>query len=90
MEEEQKQIKVNLDPNMYAITNATIAFSEEDFVFTIFSGNQARRFFASPKHAKRISLLFKKYIDEYEEKFNEIKTELPEKPETGKKEQLGF
>lgn len=90
MEEEQKQIKVNLDPNIYAITNVSINFSEEEFMFNVFSGNQARRFSASPKHAKRIYLLFEKYIKEYESKIGEIKTQLPEKPETRRKEKIGF
>jgi len=88
--EEQKTIQVNLDPNLYAATNITIGFDEEQFVFTIFSGNQARQFSVSPKHAKRILLLLEKQIADYEKKFSMIETKLPEKMGTGKEEQVGF
>ncbi|PIQ07460.1 MAG: hypothetical protein COW72_00230 [Candidatus Nealsonbacteria bacterium CG18_big_fil_WC_8_21_14_2_50_37_10] len=90
MEEEQKEIKINLDPNLYAVVNVSIAFDEEQFVFTIFSGNQARRFSVSPKHAKRILLLLEKQISEYKKKFGILETKLPEKMETRKEEPLGF
>lgn len=88
--EEQKTIQVNLDPNLYTATNITIAFNEEQFAFTVFSGNQARQFSVSPKHAKRILLLLEKQIADYEKKFSVLETKLPEKMETGKEEQLGF
>ncbi|PIV42582.1 MAG: hypothetical protein COS26_01870 [Candidatus Nealsonbacteria bacterium CG02_land_8_20_14_3_00_40_11] len=88
--EEQKTIQVNLDPNLYAATNITIGFDEEQFIFTIFSGNQARRFSVSSKHAKRILLLLEKQIADYEKKFSMIETKLPEKTGTGKEEQVGF
>lgn len=90
MEEEQKEIKINLDPNLYAVVNVSIAFDEEQFVFTIFSGNQARQFSTSPKHAKRILLLLENQVSEYEKKFGILEAKLPEKMETGKKEPLGF
>ena len=73
MEEEQKEIKINLDPNLYAVVNVSIAFDEEQFVFTIFSGNQARRFSVSPKHAKRILLLLEKQISEYKKSLEYLK-----------------
>lgn len=90
MAEEQKEIKINLDPNLYAVVNVNIAFDEEQFVFTIFSGNQARQFSVSPKHAKRLFLLLEKQINEYEKKFGILETKLPEKTETGKEKPIGF
>ena len=54
------------------------------------SGNQARRFRTAPKHAKRIHLLLKRQIDDYEEKFGELKTDLPEKKESSREGKIGF
>lgn len=90
MAEETKQIKVNLDPVLYALSNVNIGFDEEVFDFLMISGNQARQFRASPKHAKRIFLLLERQIGEYEKRFKQIETKLPEKMETGKEEELGF
>jgi hypothetical protein len=91
-ENREKVIKINLDPVLYSVSNVTIAFNEEEFVFTIFSGNQARRFVASPKHAKRILLLLEKQIEDYEKQFAKLETKLPERIGTGrgKEEPLGF
>ena len=90
-ENKEKIIKINLDPVLYAVSNVNIVFSEEEFVFTIFSGNQARRFSVSPKHAKRILLLLEKQILEYEKRFGKLETKLPEKVGTERKEEyLGF
>lgn len=80
MDKEPQQIQVNLDPNVYAVTMVNMIFDEEAFQFLITSGNQGRQFLATPKHAKRIYLLLKKQIEEYEKKFEEIKTQLPEIP----------
>jgi len=90
MEEEQKQIKINLDPILYALSNVNIRFTEEVFDFLMVSGNQARQFRASPKHAKRIYLLLGKYLAEYEKKFGPLETQLPEKKETASEEKFGF
>jgi len=90
MAEEQKQVKVNLDPVLYALSNVSMRFGEEVFDFLLISGNQARQFQASPKHAKRIYLLLGKSLSEYEEKFGPIKTQLPEERETGGQEKIGF
>jgi len=91
MENEEKKISINLDPILYTITNINIGFNEENFDFMIFSGNQARQFHATPKHAKRIVLLLQQKITEYEKQFGELKTQLPEKTGTSKKEEkLGF
>jgi len=90
MAEEQKTIQINLDPNLYAISNVSIAFDEEQFIFTIFSGNQARQFSSSPKHAKRLLMLIERNIADYEKKFGKLDTKLPEKMETKEDGSLGF
>jgi len=87
---EEKQIKINLDPVLYALTNVDVRFWEESFNFLLISGNQARQYYTSPKHAKRIYLLLEKAIGEYEKKFGLIKTQLPEKKESEPEEQIGF
>jgi len=91
MDNQPQQIQVNLDPNSYLVTMVNMAFDEENFHFLITSGNQGRQFVATPKHAKRIYLLLKKQIEEYEKKFGELKTQLPEIPKTTQKEhKIGF
>lgn len=90
MAEETKQIKINLDPVLYALSNVNIGVSEEVFDFLMVSGNQARQFRASPKHAKRIYLLLGKYLAEYEKKFGSLETQLLEKKETAMGEKIGF
>ena len=90
MADQEKQIKVNLDPILYALSNVNIGFSEEVFDFLFISGNQARQFRASPKHAKRIYLLLGKYLEEYEKKFGVLETNLPEKRETIREGKIGF
>jgi hypothetical protein len=91
MANEEKQIKVNLDPVLYAVSNVNIGFNEEVFDLLITSGNQGRQFRVSPKHAKRISMLLERSLDEYEKKFGQLKTQLLEKTkETQTKEGLGF
>jgi len=89
-EEKQQQIKINLDPNAYAITMVNMFFDEELFHFLITSSNQGRQFLATPKHAKRIYLLLKQQIEQYEEKFGELKTELPSKSKTTQRKRMGF
>jgi len=90
MANEKKQIKVNLDPILYALSNVNMGFNEEVFDFLMISGNQARQFRASPKHAKRIYLLLGKYLTEYEKKFGILETQLLEKKETAQEEKIGF
>jgi len=91
MEKEPQQIQLNLDPNSYLISMVNMGFDEENFHFLIASGNQGRQFIATPKHAKRIYLLLKKQIEEYEKKFGELKTQLPESPQKTQEEtNLGF
>jgi hypothetical protein len=89
--EEPKQIQINLDPNSYLITMVNMGFDEEMFHFMITSGNQGRQFTATPKHAKRIYLLLKQQIENYEKKFGEIKTSLPQMPKnTAEEPKVGF
>ena len=90
MENEEKQIKINLDPVFYALSNVNMGFNEEVFDFLMISGNQARQFRASPKHAKRVYLLLGKHLEEYEKKFGVIETQLPEKKGTQSEEKIGF
>jgi len=90
MADKEKQIRINLDPVLYALSNVNLAFNQEIFDLLMISGGQGRQFRASPKHAKRIYLLLGKYIEEYESKFGPIETQLPEKMETATKEKIGF
>ncbi len=90
MADQEKQIKVNLDPILYALSNVNMGFNEEIFDFIFISGNQVRQFRASPKHAKRIYLLLGKYLEEYEEKFGALETQLPEKREATQEGKIGF
>lgn len=78
MEKEPQQIQVNVDATLYAMSNMSIISDEENFYFFITSGNQGRRFAASPKHAKRIYLLLQQQLEAYEKKFGELKTALPQ------------
>ena len=89
--EQQHQIQVNLDPNVYTITMVNMIYDEEAFQFLITSGNQGRQFMATPKHAKRIYLLLKKQVEEYEKRFGEIKTQLPQIPKMSQEgNKIGF
>ena len=95
MEKEQKpqpqQIQLGVDPNAYTITSINMGFDEEIFHFLIASGNQGRQFVATPKHAKRILMVLKQQIEEYETKFGEIKTQLPQRPQfTQEEKPVGF
>ncbi len=78
--EHQQQIHINMDPNMYTVSNVNVAFDEENVYLNIFSGNQGRQFAVSPKHAKRLMMLLQNHMAEYEKKFGELKTKLPEAP----------
>ena len=90
-ESQQNQIQINMDPDSYMITMVNMGFDEETFHFLITSGNQGRQFTATPKHAKRIYLLLKQQIEQYENQFSEIKTALPERPKNTQGEtKVGF
>ena len=92
MAQEPQQIQINMDPNSYMITMVNMAFDEEMFHFMITSANQGRQFASTPKHAKRIFLLLKQQIEQYEQKFGEIKTKLPtnQSQNTTEDPKLGF
>jgi hypothetical protein len=88
---EQQPIQINMDPNSYMITMMNMGFDEEMFHFLLTSGNQGRQFTATPKHAKRIYLLLKQQIEDYEKKFGEIKTQLPKmQKNTSEEPKVGF
>lgn len=90
-DQNQQQIQLNVDPNAYYISMVNMRFDEEGFHFLIASGNQAKQFAASPKHAKRMFLLLKQQLEQYENKFGEIKTQLPERPQNTQQEnKVGF
>lgn len=90
MANEEKQIKVNLDPVLYGLSNVQMSFNDESFNFLMVSGNQARQFQTSPQHAKRISMLLDKYISSYEDKHGLIETKLPENNEQSVDKNIGF
>lgn len=90
MENQNKQIKVNLDPVLYALSNVNIGFNEELFDFLMISGNQARQFRATPKHAKRVYLLLGRSLEAYENKFGKIEAELPQKGQSAPQGEIGF
>lgn len=92
MEKEQPQIQLNLDPNIYTVTNVNLGHDPELFHFLLSSGNQGRQFAATPAHAKRISMLLQQQIEQYEKHFGQIKTALPKMQASAKEEstKLGF
>lgn len=89
--QDRQQIQLNIDPNAYYISMVSMRFDEEGFHFLLGSGNQGRQYSASPKHAKRIHLLLKQQIENYEKQFGKIQTQLPEQPQMSQdKNKFGF
>jgi len=88
--EEKKQIKVNLNPNLFAIDNVRMVATEEHFQILMISGNQGYQFLVTPKHAKRIYLLLGQLIDKYENDFGKLETQLLQKREETKAGSVGF
>lgn len=90
--ETQQQININVDPNIYFVNMVNMMFNEEGFNLLMTSGNQGKQYAVSPKHAKRIYLLLKQQIENYEKQFGEIKTQLPEMQKTTQEEEgkIGF
>jgi hypothetical protein len=89
--EQQHQMPISVDPNIYALTNVSIISNDEDFLFALTSGAQIKQFLANPKHAKRIYLLLKQQVENYEKQFGEIKTQLPTRPQgEERKEETGL
>ena len=85
---EQQQIAV--DGHAHALANVLVNFDEEQFQFLMMSGGPARLYIASPKHAKRLMLLLKKQIEEYEKKFGELQTALSAPGKGSMEEEMGF
>ncbi|RJR31577.1 hypothetical protein C4569_01305 [Candidatus Parcubacteria bacterium] len=88
-EENVKSLPINVNPAMLGLTGVNIGFTEEEFRMLLIVGNQAAQYLCSPKHAKRIMLLFQKVVADYEKKFGELKTKLPEGAQTVKQD-VGF
>jgi len=88
--DEPQQIQIGLEPQAFFLSGVQVAFSEEEFLFMMTSGNSGRRYIASPKHAKRILLLLQQKIDEYEKSYGPLKTELPRAKDESSKNQFGF
>ncbi|MBI2644442.1 MAG: hypothetical protein HYW95_02985 [Candidatus Wildermuthbacteria bacterium] len=78
MEEEQCQDQnLIVDPIIYALTQVNVVSDDELFELTFASGNRARKYQTSPKHAKRIMLLLQKQLDAYEHKHGELQIQSP-------------
>ena len=86
----KREIAVNipndLDP-VYA-NRIQVAYKDDEFTFVFLhelpGTNQARAkaiVSISPKHAKNFAQVLQKSVQDFEAKFNEIKTENPEKQE---------
>lgn len=87
----EQKTPISLNPVFHYVNNAQIAYREEEFLFAFTSGNQIIQFVFSPKHAKRFKLLLERNLTEYEKKFNELKTSLPEfQKKTMDKPAIGF
>jgi len=88
---EKNEITVNLDPQALFLSNITAKFSEEEFALLMFTGNTARQYVLTPKHAKRFLLLLERNVKEYESKFGTLETSLPEaKGRTKEDNGIGF
>jgi len=90
MKNDDKRIKLNLDPTLYALSNVSLNWNKHSFDFLMVSGKQARQFRATPEHAKRIYLLLEKQIKDYQEKHGEIEATLPKKNKNTKESKIGF
>jgi hypothetical protein len=89
--ENDQQIPINLEPPIFALTNAQIPFDQELFYLIAMSGNTARRYSLTPGHAKRLMLLLQKQVADYEKRFGELRAELPQQPDrTQAKDEMGF
>jgi hypothetical protein len=81
----------NIDPNLYYLSRASIQPSEEEFTILMTTGDNARQYVCTPKHAKRLMMLLESEIEKYEKKNGVMKTNLPKmkKPST-KRRPIGF
>ena len=87
---EKNQQSVQMDTQLFYVSNVNIALTEEEIYLVVMTGNAARRYVLSPKHAKRLSLLLPKQIAEYEKQFGALETELVEMKDSGDKPGIGF
>jgi hypothetical protein len=76
--DQSKEIPLNFEPFITALTGANILFDEEQFIFIMQSGNFMRRYALTPKHAKRFTLLLEKQVADYEKANGKLDTELPQ------------
>lgn len=84
---------IEMDPAYYAAEVCDISFNEENFYVNMTSGRRGRIYVLTPKHAKRLYLLLKKDLEEYEKKFGELRTGIQKKkPHTTASERrsMGF
>ncbi len=88
--ETPQQIQMNLDPNMYALSGVRIIPNEEEFILQTVTGSQMRQYSMTPKHAKRLLLLLTSTVKDYEDKFGELITQLPEVVNQTEKKEFGF
>lgn len=88
---EPQQIQVNLEPNVFTISNINLNAGEEEFVMLLMSGNNARQYSLAPKHAKRFAMVLNNAIEAYEKQYGELKTELPKaQPNQTEVKKFGF
>ena len=80
--------------SQYALASCTISYNDENFFLTMHSGRSSKVYVLTPKHAKRILMLMQRDMDEFEEKYGQLETELPpnNRPDTSSLEsrQMGF
>lgn len=80
-----------IDPIIYAMSDAVIDWSEEEFALLMVSGEDARHYQCSPKHMKRLSMLLQLHVEAYEAAHGKLETELvAEEPETDEDQPIGF
>lgn len=83
-------MQVTAIPHIHYATGVNVVFGEEEFVAMVVSGNQMFRFAFTPKHAKRVMLLMQKIVAEYEKKFGELETKLPDVKGSTAEKKVGF
>ncbi len=86
----EEQVQIQLESALFYAGSANIVYGEEEFMIVLTSGNSARRYLFSPKHAKRMMLLLQQNIQDYEKKFGELKTELPKVTGESSEKKMGF
>lgn len=78
------------DSGAVYLTNVAVSSTEDDFRLTLASYSASRAFVCSPKHAKRMYLLLKTKIEEYEQRFGQLKTDLPPARKDKEAVRIGF